>query len=50
MQDQLTKEDIPNFDCLRANYRIRREFKNTKVNLSESRPTLIEKLRLAGFA
>lgn len=48
--DQLTTEDIPRFDQLRANYRIRREFKNTVLCLTESRPELMRKIKLAGFS
>ena len=48
-EDQLTAEDIPNFDRLRAGYRVRREFKNTRVTLTEKQPALENRLRLAGF-
>ena len=48
--DQLTAEDIPNFDRLRANYRIRREFKNTTVTLTEQHPGLADRLIQAGFS
>jgi erythronate-4-phosphate dehydrogenase len=47
--DQLSAEDIPRFDELRANYGVRREFKNTRITLIESRPGLAEKIRTAGF-
>lgn len=47
--DQLSVEDIKRFDKLRANYRVRREFKNTTVLLSEQRPELLKKFRQAGF-
>ena len=42
--DQLSEADIPLFDKLRANYRVRREFKNTRIILSEDRNALDEKL------
>jgi erythronate-4-phosphate dehydrogenase len=48
--DQLTEKNIPNFDKLRANYRIRREFKNTTVRISENRPALLHKLKQLGFS
>jgi erythronate-4-phosphate dehydrogenase len=47
--DQLSKADIPRFDKLRASYRVRREFKNTRIILKEARPGLKEKIRKAGF-
>ncbi|MDD3276005.1 MAG: 4-phosphoerythronate dehydrogenase [Kiritimatiellales bacterium] len=47
--DQLTAEDIERFDKLRSHYRVRREFKNTAVSLSESRPALSERIENAGF-
>ena len=47
--DQLSQTDIPNFDRLRANYRIRREFKNTQVLLTEPRPDLEKRIENAGF-
>ncbi|NOU35875.1 MAG: 4-phosphoerythronate dehydrogenase [Kiritimatiellaceae bacterium] len=47
--DQLSVEDIERFDKLRAHYRVRREFKNTTVLLSEIRPVLSRKLHQAGF-
>jgi len=47
--DQLTVEDIKRFDKLRAHYRVRREFKNTAVCLSENRPDLLKKIRKTGF-
>jgi erythronate-4-phosphate dehydrogenase len=47
--DQLSVEDIARFDKLRAHYRVRREFKNTTVFLSEHRPGLLKKLNGAGF-
>lgn len=45
----LTEEDIALFDTLRANYGMRREFKNTTVSLSENRSGLLARLRKAGF-
>lgn len=47
--DRLTVDDIPQFDKLRANYRIRREFRNTTVSINEKRPVLTKKLRTIGF-
>ncbi|MEI7850523.1 MAG: 4-phosphoerythronate dehydrogenase [Kiritimatiellales bacterium] len=47
--DHLSVEDIARFDKLRAHYRVRREFKNTIVFLSEHRPSLLKKLGRAGF-
>ncbi|MFA7257534.1 MAG: DUF3410 domain-containing protein, partial [Kiritimatiellales bacterium] len=47
--DQLVAKDIEQFDKLRATYRVRREFKNTAVVLSESRLNLQKKLKQAGF-
>ncbi len=47
--DQLAEMDIPRFDELRVNYGVRREFKNTRITLTESRPGLAEKIRAAGF-
>jgi len=48
--DQLSVEDIEQFDKLRSHYRVRREFKNTTVFLSEHRPGLLKRLDHAGFA
>lgn len=48
--DQLSEEDIPRFDSLRANYRVRREFKNTRIILAEERTGLTEKITAAGFS
>jgi erythronate-4-phosphate dehydrogenase len=48
--DQLSVGDIERFDKLRAHYRVRREFKNTTVSLSERRPSLLKSLDRAGFA
>jgi erythronate-4-phosphate dehydrogenase len=48
--DRLSVEDIGRFDKLRAHYRVRREFKNTTVSLSEHRPGLLKRLAAAGFA
>jgi erythronate-4-phosphate dehydrogenase len=48
--DQLSEKDIPLFDKLRANYRVRREFKNTRVILNEPRPDLSTRLVQAGFS
>lgn len=42
-------ERAENFDFLRANYGVRREFFNTRITLSEDRPDLIQKLRTLGF-
>lgn len=47
--DCLTGHDIERFDRLRADYRIRREFKNTTVFLSEPRSDLKNRLVQAGF-
>jgi erythronate-4-phosphate dehydrogenase len=47
--DQLAAEDIPNFDRLRTHYGVRREFKNTRVILTEERSGLMERLITAGF-
>ena len=47
--DRLTAENDDQFDKLRAKYRVRREFKNTTVSLSEPRHSLLEKIRNAGF-
>ena len=47
--DQLTEADIPDFDRLRANYRVRREFKNTRIILSGKRTGLNERFQQAGF-
>jgi erythronate-4-phosphate dehydrogenase len=49
-QDQLCEQDIPRFDELRANYPVRREFKNTRVILSEPRADLSARLIQAGFS
>jgi erythronate-4-phosphate dehydrogenase len=43
-------ERAKNFDFLRANYRVRREFFNTKVILSEERPELLQKVHTLGFS
>lgn len=48
--DQLSEADIPRFDELRANYRVRREFINTRVILTEPRPDLSARLIQAGFS
>lgn len=48
--DQLSEKDIPNFDHLRANYRVRREFKNTRIILSQPRPSLSHRLVQIGFS
>jgi len=48
--DQLSEADIPRFDKLRANYWVRREFKNTKIVLTEKRDRLLEKMTAAGFS
>ncbi len=48
--DQLSIEDIARFDKLRAHYRVRREFKNTTILLSERRPDLLKRISQAGFA
>jgi erythronate-4-phosphate dehydrogenase len=47
--DRLDEKDIVEFDQLRANYKLRREFKNTTVILSETRPELGAKLKRLGF-
>ncbi len=47
--DQLTEEDIERFDKLRANYGVRREFKNTTILISEKRPDLLRRIEKAGF-
>jgi erythronate-4-phosphate dehydrogenase len=47
--DHLDERDIERFDKLRANYRVRREFKNTAILLSENRPDLLMKIKKAGF-
>ncbi|HNX53049.1 MAG TPA: 4-phosphoerythronate dehydrogenase [Pontiellaceae bacterium] len=47
--DCLTEKDIERFDKLRAHYGVRREFKNTTVFLSETRPDLLKKIGKAGF-
>lgn len=47
--DQLTAGNADQFDKLRAKYRVRREFKNTTVSLSEFRPALLKKIEKAGF-
>ena len=49
-EDQLSVQDIERFDKLRANYRVRREFKNTTIVLSEPRPRLNHRLNGIGFA
>ena len=43
------KDRAKNFDFLRANYPVRREFFNTEVRLSEKRPELLKKLAQLGF-
>lgn len=48
--DQLTPEDIPHFDRLRASYRTRRELKNTRVRLTTPNPALSARLVQAGFS
>jgi len=48
--DQLSVGDIERFDQLRAHYRVRREFKNTTIFLSEYRPGLLKRLNCAGLA
>jgi erythronate-4-phosphate dehydrogenase len=48
--DQLSEADIPLFDRLRANYWVRREFKNTRIILMEERTELMKKLTAAGFS
>ena len=47
--DRLTAENAERFDKLRAHYPVRREFKNTTVCLTETRPVLMKKLLHAGF-
>lgn len=47
--DQLTAEDIERFDKLRSHYRVRREFKNTAVCLSENRTDLLKRIEGCGF-
>ncbi len=47
--DQLSEKDIPDFDKLRANYGVRREFKNTRIVLTEPRNGLDEKVIATGF-
>lgn len=47
--DQIRESDIPAFDRLRATYRVRREFKNTRIRLTEKHPGLREKIAQAGF-
>lgn len=50
MADDTALRSAPeNFDSLRANYGVRREFFNTRVLLSEDRPELSKKIRQAGF-
>ncbi len=48
-EDHLSVQDIERFDKMRANYRVRREFKNTTVSLSENRPDFPAKIKQAGF-
>jgi erythronate-4-phosphate dehydrogenase len=48
-EDHLSIQDIERFDKLRANYRVRREIKNTAIILSEIRPDLLRKIKEAGF-
>ncbi len=48
--DQLSIEDIARFDKLRAHYRVRREFKNTTIRLSEHRPLLLKRFSGSGFS
>jgi len=48
--DHLTPEKISQFDKLRSNYWIRREFKNTVLSLSENRPELLARIIQAGFS
>lgn len=48
-EDQMEIEDIPRFDKLRSQYRVRREFKNTTVKISENRTGLMKKFTQAGF-
>jgi erythronate-4-phosphate dehydrogenase len=50
MADQLTEEDIPGFDRLRADYRVRREFKKTHIKLIGRQDALKERFRRAGFS
>jgi len=47
--DKALRETPEKFDALRSSYGVRREFFNTRVTLSETRPELIEKLRRFGF-
>jgi len=47
--DRLAAGDIERFDKLRAQYRVRREFKNTSILLSEKRPELLKRFETAGF-
>lgn len=42
-------ERARNFDALRKNYRMRREFMNTTVRTNEAAPTLIHKIQALGF-
>lgn len=49
-QDALTPEQIPLFDRLRATYRVRREFFNTRISLSAPRPDLSRKFKQIGFS
>ena len=44
------EERAKNFDALRADYGVRREFFNTTVRLSEARPELLLKLHALGFS
>lgn len=48
--DQLSEDDIPMFDQLRAHYGVRREFRNTRVLLTEPRPDLAARLIQVGFS
>jgi erythronate-4-phosphate dehydrogenase len=48
--DQLSEEQIGQFDKLRSNYWTRREFKNTRVIISENRPELLARIKRAGFS
>lgn len=47
--DQLRPADIERFDHLRSHYRVRREFKNTTISLSEDKSGLLKKFAQAGF-
>lgn len=38
-----------NFDTLRKNYRMRREFKNTEVKVQHASPSLTQKIKAMGF-